>query len=72
MSTANSAITVIVEDSEARDRQLEQASSLLREKAISCGIRVTRIEYTTFSITLSPEVAYGQTLEVDLLSRKAW
>lgn len=67
MSTATSKITVMVEDPAARDRQLEQATSLLREKAEGCGILVTRIDYTTFSIALSPEVAYGQTCEVDLL-----
>jgi hypothetical protein len=54
-------------DPAARDRQLEEAISLLREKALGHGILVTRVDYTTFSIALSPEVAYGQTREVDLL-----
>jgi hypothetical protein len=71
MSIPTSTITVIVEDPASRDRQLEQATSLLREKAIGCGIFVTRVDHKTFTIALSPEVAYGQTREVDLLRRKA-
>jgi hypothetical protein len=67
LSTTNSTITVKVGDPASRDRQLEQAISLLREKATGYGILLTRIDYTTFTITLSPEVAYGQTREVDLL-----
>lgn len=67
MPTATSPITLKVEDPSARDRQLEQAISLLREKAVGYGILVTRVDYTTFSIALSPEVAYGETREVDLL-----
>lgn len=41
-----SVITVRVEDPASRDRQLEQATSLLREKAIDCGILVTRVDFT--------------------------
>ena len=67
MSTATSTITVRVEDSASRDQQLEAASSLLREKAVGYGILVTRVDYTTFTVALSPEVAYGETREVDLL-----
>lgn len=67
MSTATSTVTVRVEDPASRDRQLERATSLLREKATGYGILVTRVDYTTFTIALSPEVAYGQTREVDLL-----
>lgn len=67
MSSATSTMTVIVKDPAARDRQLEQAISLFREKALGHGILVTRVDYTTFSIALSPEVAYGETREVDLL-----
>lgn len=67
LSTSTSTITVKVEDPVSRDRQLEQATSLLREKSTGYGILVTRIDYKTFTITLSPEVAYGQTREVDLL-----
>jgi len=62
MSTATSTITVRVEDPASRDQQLEGATSLLREKAVGYGILVTRVDYTTFTVTLSPEVAYGQTL----------
>lgn len=67
MSIATPTITVKIEDQASRYRQLEQATSLLREKAIVHGILVTRVDYTTFKITLSPEVAYGQTREVDLV-----
>lgn len=69
MSIATSTITIKIEDRASRDRQLEQATSVLREKALGHGILVTRVDYTTFTITLSPEVAYGQTREVDLLLR---
>ena len=67
MSTATSRITVRVEDPASRDQQLEGATSLLREKAVGYGILVTRVDHTTFTVALSPEVAYGQTREVDLL-----
>lgn len=67
MSNAGSTITVRVENPASRDRQLEQATSLLREKAVGYGILVTRVDYTIFTIALSPEVAHGQTRELDLL-----
>ncbi|MDQ0923447.1 hypothetical protein QF038_001955 [Pseudarthrobacter sp. W1I19] len=67
MSIATSIITVRVEDPISRDRQLERATSLLREKSTGYGILVTRVDYTTFTIALSPEVAYGQTREIDFL-----
>lgn len=67
MSTATSTITIKVEDPASRDRQLEQATSVLRERAIGYGILVTRVDHTTFTVALSPEVVYGQTREVDLL-----
>lgn len=60
-------ITVTAEHPASRDRQLEQATSLLREKAIDRGIVVTRVDHRTFTVALSPEVAYGQTREVDLM-----
>lgn len=67
MSTDTSTITVRVEDPASRDRQLEQATSLLRERAVGCGILVTRVDYTTYTISISPGVAYGQIREIDLL-----
>ena len=67
MLTATSTITINVKDSASRDRQLEQATSLLRGKATSCGILVTRVDFTTFTIALSPQIAYGLTREIDLL-----
>lgn len=67
MSTVTSTITVRVEDPASRDRQLERATSVLCEKAVGYGILVTRVDYTTYTVALSPEVAYGQTREVDLL-----
>lgn len=35
--------------------------------ATSCGILVTRVDFTTFTIALSPQIAYGLTREIDLL-----
>jgi hypothetical protein len=65
MPNATSTITFTATHPASRDRQLEQATSLLREKAIDRGIVVTRVDHRTFIIALSPEVAYGETREVD-------
>ncbi|WP_284976759.1 hypothetical protein [Arthrobacter sp. efr-133-TYG-104] len=67
MPTATSTITVTATHPAQRDRQLDQAAALLREKAIDRGIVVTRVDRRTFTIALSPEVAYGETREVDLM-----
>jgi hypothetical protein len=67
MSTACSTIAVKVNDPASRDRQLDHAVSLLREKATDRGILVTRVDYTTFTIALSAEIACGQIRESDLL-----
>jgi hypothetical protein len=67
MSKETSVITISVEDRASRDRQLEQAISLLRKEATDCGILVTRVEFTTFTVTFSPSVAFGVTHEADLL-----
>jgi hypothetical protein len=64
-----STITVKVEERASRDRQLEQAVVQLREKATHCGILVTRVDATTFTVALSPAIAYGITQETDLLQR---
>ena len=71
MANVTSMLTVKVQDPASRDLQLERASSLLREKAIGCGILVTRVDFTTFTIVLSPEVAFGTTREIDLLRGKS-
>ncbi|MCX2750041.1 hypothetical protein OOZ51_19835 [Arthrobacter sp. MI7-26] len=67
MSNANPVMTIKVEDPDSRDQQLDQATSLLREMATSCGILVTRIDFTTFTIALSPKIHFGYIREVDLL-----
>ena len=63
MSKETSVITISVDDRASRDRQLEQAISLLREEAIGCGILVTRVKFTTFTVAISPGVAFGLTQE---------
>lgn len=68
MSSKPSNITVKVEDPAFRDGQLEQATALIREQAAGCGILVTRINHTTFTVGLSPDVKFGLTKEIDLLS----
>jgi hypothetical protein len=67
MSKGKSVITISVEDCASRDRQLEQAISLLRKEATDCGILVTRVEFTTFTVAISPGVAFGLIKEADLL-----
>lgn len=67
MSIATPVITIKVEDPASQDRQLDQATSLLLEDASGCGILVTGVDFTTFTIVLSPEVDFGYTREVDLL-----
>lgn len=67
MSTATSMITVKIENRASRDHQLEQAISLIREQADTCGILVTRVDFTTFTIAASPSIAFGFIHEMDLL-----
>lgn len=67
MSTTTSTITIEVEDAPSRDRQLEQATRLLKDKATDCGILVTRHSFKTFTATLSPNVDFGLIQELDLL-----
>ena len=67
MPPATNTIYIIAEDPAARDRELEQATALLRERATRCGIVVTRVHFATFTVALSPAIAYGLTREVDLL-----
>lgn len=62
-----STIIVKVQDPTSRDRQLEQTCALLREQATDCGILVTRVDYITFKVALTPSVAFGLTHEIDLL-----
>lgn len=67
MSLTTSPITVKVKDAASMDIQLEYASSILREKATSWGLLVTRVDFTTFTVALSPDVPFGFTRELDLL-----
>ena len=67
MSTANPTIHIKADDPDSMDRELEQATALLRENAAGCGIVVTRVDFATFIVTLSPDIAFGLTREVDLL-----
>lgn len=67
MPTDVSPITIKVEDVTSRDRLLDQATSLLRERATDRGILVTRVDFTKFTITLSPDIPFGLTREMDLL-----
>lgn len=62
-----SPITIKVEDVTSRDRLLDQTTSLLRERATDWGILVTRVDFTKFTIALSPDVPFGLTREMDLL-----
>ncbi|NSX38998.1 hypothetical protein HTS88_21735 [Pseudarthrobacter oxydans] len=70
MTQATPLITILVEDPASRDRELERAISLLRNEATGCGILVTRVEFTTFTVAICPDVAYGLTQEADLLRQK--
>ncbi|MDQ0662524.1 hypothetical protein QFZ35_001022 [Arthrobacter ulcerisalmonis] len=67
MSKESPVVTVRVDDRVSRDRQLEQAISLLRKEATDCGILVTRVKFTTFTLAISPDVAFGLTKEEDLI-----
>lgn len=67
LTTTTSSITVKAQDPASRDRQLEHACSLLRRRAGSCGVLVTRLDHNTFQVALSPDVAFGLTRELDLL-----
>ncbi|MCW2763805.1 MAG: hypothetical protein JWR85_4006, partial [Marmoricola sp.] len=61
MSTATHTIHIKAEDPASRDRELEQATALLRENAANCGIVVTRVDLSTFIVALSPDIAFGLT-----------
>ncbi|MBT2547843.1 hypothetical protein [Arthrobacter sp. ISL-65] len=67
MSTATPTITIEAEGVTSRDRQLEQAIDLLRDKTTHCGILVTRLNFTTYTAALSFDVEYGLIQELDLL-----
>lgn len=60
-------IIIEAQDPATRDRQLEHATRLLKDKATDCGILVTRHSYRTFTATLSPDVDFGLIEELDLL-----
>lgn len=67
MSRTTSTITVKVEDAASIDGQLEHATSILREKTTNCGLLITREDFTTFTVALSPDIPFGFTQELDLL-----
>lgn len=60
-------LIISVKDPASRDRELEKATALLRNSATDCGILVTRVKFTTFTVALCPDVAFGMTNEADLL-----
>lgn len=67
MSATTPAIIVNVQDPGSIDRELEQASNVLREQDTSWGLLVTRVDFTTFTVAVSPDVPFGFTRELDLL-----
>lgn len=67
MSAETSLIVVKVEDATSVDRELEDATAVLREKATSWGLPVTRVDFTTYTVALSPDIPFGFTRELDLL-----
>ncbi|MGO4236912.1 hypothetical protein [Pseudarthrobacter sp. YAF2] len=67
MSAETSPIVVKVEDAASVNRELEHASAVLREKATSSGLLVTRVDFTTYTVALSPDIPFGFTRELDLL-----
>lgn len=67
MSTETSTIIVKVEDAASIDRELESASSILRERSTTWGLLVTRVHFTTFTVAISPDIPFGFTRELDLL-----
>lgn len=70
MSTTTPTIVVRVKDRAFPDRQLDMATALLRKKATCCGILVTRVNFTTFTVTASPDTKFGITREIDLAVRE--
>lgn len=67
MSAETPLIVVKVEDAASVDRELEQASAVLREKATSSGLLITRVDFTTYTVALHPDIPFGSTQELDLL-----
>ena len=71
MSAETPLMVVKVEDAASVDRELEHASAVLREKATSWGLLVTRVDFTTYTVALSPDIPFGFTRELDLLGTRA-
>lgn len=67
MSAETSFIVVKVENAATVDRELQHASSILREKDTRWGLLVTRVDFTTYTVALSPDIPFGFTRELDLL-----
>lgn len=58
--------TITVTDRDSRDRQINEAEALLRERAMQeqrGGILVTRRGAATFTLSLSEDVPFGFTRE---------
>lgn len=60
-------ITVVARDRVSRDRQLDEATRLLRDERPRCGILVTRHTFTTFTVALHPKIRHGTIHEKDLV-----
>ena len=67
MSAEMSLIVVKVADAASVNRELEHASAVLREKTTNSGLLVTRVDFTTYTVALSPDIPFGFTQELDLL-----
>lgn len=65
-NTAELIAELSVSDRSTMELQLEEAVDAARLKAMqhrTCGILVTRHDYTRFTVELSPEVPFGITRE---------
>ena len=67
MSKETPVITISVQDSAMRDRQLEQAISLLRREATGCGILGYQDRIYNVHRRHQPRCRFWLTQEVDLL-----
>lgn len=69
MTTSELLFTVVVESRATMDRQLAEAEEAARAKALeygSRGIVITRHDLNLFTVSLSNEVPFGQTVEQQL------
>lgn len=69
MTTSELLVTVVVETRATMDRQLAEAEEAARATALeygSMGIVIARHNLNLFTVALSNEVPYGQTVERQL------